>query len=192
MVAMQHLIFQIKPDVIVETGIAHGGSLIFYSSLLELNAICGGPADAYVVGVDVEIRAHNYEAIQRHPMSKRIKMVEGSSIADDVVASVRRLAAGGQRVMVALDSNHTHDHVLAELRAYSSLVTAGSYCVVFDTVIEDMPVGSFPDRPWDRGNNPKTAIAEFLAEDRTFEVDHSMDHRLLISVAPGGYLKRKR
>jgi cephalosporin hydroxylase len=191
-VAMQELIWSVQPDLIIETGIAHGGSLIFMAAMLELNAACGGPADARVLGIDIDIRAHNREAIEAHPMARRISMIQGSSIAPDVVAKVHAAAAGKQRILISLDSNHTHDHVLAELRAYAPLTSVGSYCVAFDTVIEDMPKEMFPDRPWGPGNNPKTAVMEFLKTHTEFEVDTAVDNKLLISVAPHGYLKRVR
>jgi len=187
---MQELIWSTQPDLIIETGIAHGGSLIFYASMLELNAACGGPQDAGVLGVDIEIRAHNRAAIEAHAMSKRISMVQGSSIAPEIIEQVQANAAGKQRVLVCLDSNHTHAHVLAELKAYAPLTSVGSYCVVFDTVIEDMPDEMFPDRPWGPGNNPKTAVREYLKSHPEFEIDRQIDHKLLISVAPDGYLKR--
>ena len=189
-VAMQELIWEVQPDLIIETGIAHGGSLILYASLLELNAACGGPSEASILGVDIDIRTHNKEAIEAHPMSKRIEMIQGSSIATEIVDAVKDKAQGKQRIMVVLDSNHTHEHVLAELEAYAPLVTKGSYCVVFDTVVEDMPKGSFPDRPWDVGNNPKTAVWEYLKNHDEFEIDKRIQHKLLITVAPDGFLKR--
>ena len=188
--AMQELIWAIKPDLIVETGIAHGGSLVFYASMLELNAISGGPPDATVLGIDIDIRAHNRHAIERHPMFDRISMIQGSSIASDVIESVSEVANGKQRVMVCLDSDHTHDHVLAELAAYAPLTTIGSYCVVFDTIIEDLPADMYPDRPWGPGNNPKSAVQEFLHSHPEFAADKSIDDKLMISVALGGYLKR--
>ncbi len=189
-VALQEILWSVQPDLVVETGIAHGGSLIFSASMLELNAACGGPKDARVIGIDVDIRAHNRAAIQQHPMSKRISMIQGSSVAPDIVAQVRAAAVGRQRVLVCLDSNHTHEHVLAELEAYASLTTVGSYCVVFDTIIEDMPVGTYADRPWGPGNSPKSAVDTFLLEHSEFERDTRVDHKLLISVASGGYLRR--
>lgn len=191
-VAMQELIWALQPDLVLEAGIAHGGSLILWSSLLELNAACGGPPDARVVGIDIEIRTHNRAAIEAHPMSKRITMIEGSSLDPDVATQARQAAAGRERVVVCLDSNHTHAHVLAELEAYAPLTTVGSYCVVFDTVIEDLPAGTYPDRPWGPGDNPKTAVEEYLKSHPEFDVDRRMDDKLLISVAPGGYLKRVR
>jgi cephalosporin hydroxylase len=191
-VAMQELIWTVKPDLIVETGIAHGGSLILWASLLELNAMCGGPPDGRALGIDIDIRPHNRQAIEEHPMSRRITMIEGSSIEPDIVTEVRRIAGSYQRVMVCLDSNHTGSHVLAELEAYARLTSVGSYCVVFDTVIEDLPDGMYPDRPWGPGDNPKTAVETFLATHPEFEIDRRIDNKLLLSVAPGGYLKRVR
>jgi cephalosporin hydroxylase len=185
MIAMQELIWQVQPDLIIETGIAHGGSLIYYASILEL--IGRGS----VLGIDIDIRAHNRKEIERHPMFKRIKMIEGSSIAEDMAQQVRSYAKGKESIMVCLDSNHTHEHVLEELKLYAPLVTKGSYLVVFDTIVEDLPEGYFSQkRPWGISNNPKTAVKEFLATNRDFEIDRSIDNKLLISVAPGGYLKR--
>lgn len=191
-VAMQEVIWSVQPDLIVETGIAHGGSLVLSASMLELNAACGGPADAAVLAVDIDIRPHNRQAIEAHPLSRRITMIEGSSVAPDVVARVRSEAARRRRVLVSLDSNHTHAHVLAELEAYAPLVSVGSYCIVFDTVIDDMPADMFPSRPWGPGDNPKTAVREYLGSHPEFEVDKAMDDRLLVTVAPGGWLKRVR
>ncbi|MBB4361484.1 cephalosporin hydroxylase [Bradyrhizobium sp. CIR18] len=188
--AVQEIIWSVKPDLIIETGIAHGGSLIFSASMLELNAISGGAKDAEVLGIDIDIRAHNRAAVEAHPMARRISMIEGSSVAPEVVAAVRAKAAGKRSVLVMLDSNHTHDHVLAELDAFAHLATVGSYCIVFDTVIEDMPADAFTDRPWSRGNNAKTAVCEFLERHPEFEIDKSIQHKLLVTVAPDGYLKR--
>ncbi|WP_229376408.1 cephalosporin hydroxylase family protein [Fibrella aquatilis] len=183
MIAMQELIWEIKPDLIIETGIAHGGSLIYYASLMELIG------KGEVLGIDIDIREHNRREIEAHPMFKRIQMIQGSAIDEDLVAEVARRAEGKQTVMVCLDSNHTHDHVLRELELYAPFVTVGSYCVVFDTIVEDMPKGAY-DRPWDVGNNPKTAVWEYLKTNDNFEIDHQIDNKLLISVAPEGYLKR--
>ncbi len=191
-VAMQELLWSVQPDLIIETGIAHGGSLIFSASMLELNAACGGPKKAQVLGVDIDIRAHNRAAIEAHPLSGRIRMIQGSSIAPEIVNEVKAIAAGRERVVVCLDSNHTYDHVLAELEAYAQLTTVGSYCVVFDTVVQDLPAEFFANRPWGPGNNPWTAVREFLKRHPEFEVDKRIDHKLLISVAPDGYLKRVR
>lgn len=189
-VAMQELIWRIQPTLIIETGIAHGGSLIFSASMLELNAACGGPADAKILGIDIDIREHNRKAILEHPMSRRIEMIEGSSISQDVIHQVHSRANGEDRILVCLDSNHTHDHVLAELQAYAPLTSVGSYCVVFDTIVEDLPADMFPDRPWGPGDNPKTAVFEYLKSNSNFEIDRLVDHKLLISVAPHGFLKR--
>lgn len=183
MIAMQEIIWQVKPDLVIETGVAHGGSLVYYASLLELIG------HGEVIGIDIDIRPHNRSAIDAHPMSRRIRLIEGSSIDERIVAQVRALAAG-KRAIAVLDSNHTHDHVLAELRAYAPLVCSAGYCVVMDTVIEDMPADSFPDRPWSVGNNPRTAVEAFLKEDARFEEDPLIPAKLLITVAPGGYLKR--
>lgn len=182
--AMQEIIWLVKPDLIVETGIAHGGGLIFYSSMLEL---IGG--DRQVLGIDVDIREHNRMEIEKHPMFKRITMIEGSSVDGHVVKRVYEIAREKKRVLVVLDSLHTHTHVLKELEAYSPLVRKGSYIVVFDTVIEDMPPGYFTERPWDKGNNPKTAVWEFLRGNQRFAIDKEIENKLLISVAPEGYLK---
>jgi cephalosporin hydroxylase len=184
MMAMQEIIWQVKPDLIIETGIAHGGSLIFYASMLEL---IGG--ESFVLGIDIDIRPHNREAIEEHPMAKRIKMIQGSSIDENIVEQVREFAAGKKRILVTLDSNHTHEHVLQELNFYSPLVTKDSYLVVFDTAVEDMPEDFFSNRPWSKGDNPKTAVQEFLETSDRFEIDNNIDHKILITVAPDGYLK---
>ena len=185
MMAMQELIWNIKPDLVIECGIAHGGSIIYYASLLELQG------HGEVLGIDRDIRPHNRQAIESHPMFKRISMIEGSSVDLGVVEQVRALAAG-KKVILVLDSNHTHEHVLEELRLYAPLVSLGSYCVVMDTVVEDMPADAFPDRPWGPGDNPKTAVWAYLEENGDFEIDQQMNDKLLISVAPDGYLRRVR
>ena len=189
MVAMQELIWEVKPDLIIETGIAHGGSLIFYASILELIATCTGH-EGKVLGIDIDIRPHNRKAIEEHPMFKRISMIQGSSIAPDIVAQVVEKAKVHKRIMVCLDSNHTHNHALAELEAYAPLTSVGSYCVVFDTLIEDMGEGAYPERSWGVGNNPKTAVWHYLKTHTEFEINKRIDNKLLISVAPDGYLKR--
>lgn len=191
MIAMQEIIWEVKPDLIIETGIAHGGSLIFSAAMLELVAACTG-SEGEVLGIDIDIRQHNRKAIEEHPMYKRISMIEGSSIAHEIVSQVIEKAKGKKRILVCLDSNHTHDHVLAELEAYAPLTTVGSYCVVFDTVVEDMPMELSGDRPWGPGNNPKTALFKYLKTHSEFEIDKSIQHKLLITVAPDGYLKRVR
>lgn len=183
-IAMQEIIWRVKPDLIVETGIAHGGSLIFHASMLEL---LGG--SRAVVGVDVDIRAHNRVEIEKHLMFKRITMIEGSSVDEKIAEQVCDFAKDKKQILVVLDSMHTHDHVLKELELYSPLVTKESYLVVFDTVIEDMPADFFPDRPWGKGNNPKTAVWEFLKNNKRFEIDKMIENKLLITVAPDGYLR---
>ena len=183
-IAMQEIIWKVKPDLIIETGIAHGGSLIFYSSMLEL---IGG--DGVVLGIDIDIREHNRVEIEKHSMYKRITMIQGSSVDKNVLKDVYKFAKNKNCVLVVLDSNHTHEHVLKELELYSQLVTKGSYLVVFDTIIEDMPGDFFPDRPWGKGNNPKTAVREFLKINDRFEIDKEIENKLLITVAPDGYLK---
>jgi len=199
-IAMQELIWSIKPDLIIETGIAHGGSLVFSASMLAQLDMCEAiefgktfnPSESKrkVLGIDIDIRAHNRMAIEQHPMSHLIQMIQGSSIRPEIVQEVRHLARDYNRVLVCLDSNHTHEHVFAELQAYAPLTSLGSYCIVFDTIIEDMPSTMFPDRPWGIGDNPKTAVKEYLSSHPEFEIDEDIQNKLLISVAPNGYLKR--
>lgn len=185
MIAMQEIIWQLKPDLIIETGIAHGGSLVYYASLLELIG------KGEILGIDIDIREHNRLEIEKHPMFKRIKMLQGSSIDEKLVEQVKEIAKGKQTVLVSLDSNHTHEHVLRELELYAPFVTPGSYIVVFDTIVEDLPQGYFKEqRPWGIGNNPKTAVWEFLKKNEQFAIDTAIDNKLLISVGPEGYLKR--
>jgi len=200
MVAMQELIWQVKPDLIIETGIAHGGSLILNASMLALLDICDAIEKGIsidpkiskrkVLGIDIDIRPHNRAHIESHPMASRIQMIQGSSIEPDVIGQVKQVAKGYKSVLVCLDSNHTHDHVLAELEAYAPLTSLGSYCVVFDSIIEDMPADMFPNRSWGPGNNPKTALWEYLKNHPEFEIDKNIQHKLLITVAPDGYLRR--
>jgi len=186
MIAMQEIIWETKPDLIIETGIAHGGSLIYYASILQLIG------SGHVLGVDIEIRPHNKIVIENHPMSKRISMIEGSSVDQNTIQKVRDFSSAYKNIMVVLDSNHTHEHVLLELNAYSKLVTKNNYLVVFDTLIEDMPENFYPDRPWGKGNNPKTAVREFIRNNNDFVIDESIPRKILITVAPDGYLKRIR
>ena len=183
-VAIQELIWKVKPDLIIETGVAHGGSLVFYASLLEL---LGG--NGLAVGIDVEIRPHNREALDDHPMRRHIHLIERSSTHPETIDEVLRLAQNRPRVMVMLDSSHTHAHVLRELQLYSPLVCKGSYLIVMDTIVEDFPAKSFPDRPWDKGNNPKTAVREFLLTNHRFRSDQSLEDKLLISSNPNGFLE---
>lgn len=183
MMAMQEVVWKTRPDLIIETGVAHGGSLIFYASLLQL---LGG--EGRVLGIDIDIRAHNRAEIEKHPMAKRISLIQGSSIDQSVVEQVRAFAANSKKVLVVLDSNHTHEHVLQELEFYSPLVSKDSYLVVFDTLIEDIPDEFFEDRPWGKGDNPKTAVWEFLKINDRFEIDNVLSDKLLLTVAPDGYL----
>jgi cephalosporin hydroxylase len=186
MIAMQEIIWEVKPDLIIETGIAHGGSLVYYASLLEL---IGG--NGIVLGIDIDIRKHNRDLIEAHPMAKRIQMIEGSSVNQDVVSKVKKIAFGRKKILICLDSNHTHEHVLEELKLYAPLTSIGSYCVVFDTIVEDMPADyDWGSRPWGKGNNPKTAVHEFLKYNDNFEIDYYIQNKLLITVAPDGYLRR--
>lgn len=184
MIAMQEIIWNIKPDLIIETGIAHGGSLIYYASLLELIG------EGNILGIDIDIREHNRKEIESHPMSKRIQMIQGSSISEKILSEVRDIAKKYKRILVSLDSNHSHAHVLEELKLYSDFVSKGSYLVVFDTVVEDLPEGTIENRPWNKGSNAKTAVHAFLKENDHFQIDQSINNKLLISVAPDGYLKR--
>lgn len=186
MIAMQELIWEIQPDLIIETGIAHGGSLIYYASILELIG------KGEVLGIDIDIREHNKVEIEKHPMFKRIKMLQGSSIDPDIVDLVKEQTMGKEKILVVLDSNHTHDHVLAELQFYSPFVSLHSYIVVYDTIVEKLPENYLPDlvRPWGIGDNPFTAVKSFIEQNPQFEIDAAINNKLLISVAPDGYLKK--
>ncbi len=185
MIAMQELIWVIKPDLIIETGVAHGGSIIYYASLL--NMIGNGT----VLGIDIDIRSHNRKLIESHPMFNRIELIEGSSTSNQVYEVVKKIAESKKKILVCLDSNHTHDHVLKELELYAPLVSKDSYCVVFDTVVEDMgPDWDWGIRDWGVGNNPKTAVYEYLKQNKDFKIDSSIDSKLLVTVAPSGYLKK--
>lgn len=199
-IALQELIWQIKPDLIIETGIAHGGSLTFSASMLALldmtDAIEAGLSidpklsKRKVLGLDIDIRPHNKAAIEEHPMASRIQMIQGSSIDPKIIHQVHEIARDYKKILVCLDSNHTHEHVLAELQAYAPLTSKDSYCIVYDTAVEDMPATLAGDRPWGPGNNPKTALWEYLKTHPEFEIDKSIENKLLITVAPDGYLKR--
>ncbi len=186
MLAMQELIWDIQPDLIIETGIAHGGSLIFYASIMELIG------KGKVLGIDIDIRPHNRKEIEQHPMFKRIEMIQGSSTSQETYEQVKAHADRATTIMVCLDSNHTHDHVLKELELYAPFTSVGSYCVVFDTVVELLPDDMFPNRPWSVGDNPMTAMDAYLNDHPEFEIDQQIDNKLLVSVAPRGYLKRLR
>ena len=199
-VAIQELIWKTRPDLIIETGIAHGGSAILSASILALLDYCDAVAagavldprkpQRRVLAIDIDIRPHNRRLIEQHPLSNRIDLIEGSSIDPKIVQKVKAAAANRERTLVCLDSNHTHDHVLAELQAYAPLVSVGSYCVVFDTVIDRMPAELLSDRPWGPNNNPRTAVQEFIGTHPGFVIDEQIDSKLLVSVAPEGYLRR--
>jgi cephalosporin hydroxylase len=183
MIAIQELIWKIKPDLIIETGIAHGGSLIFSASILELLG------KGKVVGIDIDIRKHNKKEIEKHPLKKRITMIEGSSLDENVLKKVKKIAQNKKRILLFLDSFHTHDHVLKELESYSPLIRKGEHIIVFDTVIEFMPKGSFPNRPWSKGNNPHTAVKTFVKQNKRFKIDKEIEKKLLITSCPDGFLK---
>lgn len=183
-VAMQEIIWKTKPDCIIETGVARGGSAIFYASMMKMMDLPG-----IIIGVDIDIRPHNRESIEKHPLSSSIKLIEGSSVAPETVAEVKKLTKDKKRILVIFDSMHTHEHVLAELQAYSPLVTKDCYLVVFDTIVEDMPDNFFLNRPWGKGNNPKTAVHEFLKTTDRFILDSDIQTKLQITAAPDGYLK---
>jgi cephalosporin hydroxylase len=182
-VAMQEVVWAVQPERIIETGVAHGGSLVFHASMLELLSGSGR-----VLGIDIDIRAHNRAEIESHPTAHRIDLIEGSSTAPDVVAAATAWAAA-KRTLVVLDSHHSHDHVLAELHAYAPLVTAGSYIIVMDTTLDEVPAGFAGDRPWGPGNSPKSAVRAFLAECNRFEIDRTFDSKLVISAAREGFLR---
>ena len=196
MVGVQQLLWTVKPDLIIETGIARGGSLIYYASILELISQCGGPKNGSIVGIDIDIREHNKRAILEHPMYKRIELMEGSSTDKAILEKVSTIAEGKKKILVCLDSNHTHEHVIQELRSYSPFVTKGSYLIVFDTIVQNLPKELVSTRPWGYGNNPMTAVEQFLVEQRNdgnsadFVVDTDIENTLLLTVAPGGYLRR--
>lgn len=212
LVAFQEIVWDVRPDLIIEMGIAHGGSLILSASMLALLDYCDAAEQKTtldprkpkrrVLGVDIDIRDHNRELIEAHPLAGHIDMLEGSSISEDMIKKVKDIAAGYSRILVCLDSNHTHDHVLAELEAYAPLVSKGSYCLAYDTIIEDLPEGIFPDRPWTHGNNSKTAVHAYLEKLKSgtvkgadgqalhFQIDRNVEDKLLLSCMPDGVLKR--
>lgn len=189
MVRMQEVIFALKPDFIVETGVAHGGSLIFYASL------CEAMQHGQIIGVDIEIRPHNREAIEAHPLFKRIALVEGSSVDPDIVWKVKAMIPAGARVLVILDSNHTKSHVMAELECYHDLVSSGSYIVATDGVmgpLHDTPRGQ---SSW-KLDNPTEAAREFASRHPEFVVEQPPwpfnESNLSENIThwPGAWLKR--
>jgi cephalosporin hydroxylase len=199
-VGLQELIWKVKPDLIIEAGVAHGGSVVFTASMLAMLDMCeaieaGQTIDPSissrkVIGIDIDIRAHNRALIEAHPMASRIQLIEGSSIAPETISLVKEAAVGYKNIMVILDSNHTHDHVLNELLAYANLVSVGNYCIVYDTLIDDMPDESIVNRDWGKGNSPKSAVHAFMASNDDFELRPEVENKLLITVAPDGFLQR--
>ena len=212
MIATQELIWSIRPDLIIDTGIAHGGSAIMNASCLALLDYCDAvqsgnildptATSRKVLGLDIDIRSHQKEAILSHPMAHHIDMLEGSSIDEEIVTQVYDYAKDFKTVLVCLDSDHTHSHVLEELKAYAPLVSKGSYCIVWDGIIEDLPDDAHPNRRWEPGNSPKTALHEYLSmidsdklldvkgDTLRFEIDKAIENKIAVTVAPDGYLKR--
>lgn len=182
----QEIMWELKPDLVIETGIAHGGSIIFTASMMEMMGIPGE-----VVGVDIDIRPHNKHAIDNHPMKKRITMYEGSSVEPNIIDKVKNHTIGKRCVMVILDSLHSHNHVYQELCAYAPMTTIGSYCILPDTFIEFFPKGYYSEsRPWDVGDNPYTAMRSFMDQNNSFEIDKSRTNKAMITETIDGYLKR--
>ncbi|MCH9633975.1 MAG: Rhamnosyl O-methyltransferase [Chlamydiae bacterium] len=200
LIAIQEIVWSVKPDLIIETGIAHGGSLIFNAGLLSIIEMCEATINGdcidprqpkkIVLGIDIDIRAHNLQAIQAHPLSKRILTLEGSSTSEQILKKVYEIAKSYKKILVILDSNHTHEHVYQELMKYSGLVTPNSYCIVLDTFIEDLPANLFKDRPWSPGNNPRTAIYKFLETNKNFYIDNEFQKKLVLTSATDGFLKK--
>ncbi|WP_037492589.1 cephalosporin hydroxylase family protein [Sneathiella glossodoripedis] len=212
MVAFQEIVWEVKPDLIIETGIAHGGSLIQSAALMANLDYCEAvqsnsvldpsKSNRKVLGIDIDIRKHNRQEIEAHPFSHLIQMIEGSSVDSDIISEVRSVASEYQKILVCLDSNHTHEHVYEELKAYAPLTSKDSYCIVFDTVVEDMPDDFYPDRPWGPANSPKSAVYQYLdeleqsahlgadGEKLLFENNQMIEDKLFFTVNPNGFLKR--
>jgi len=180
---VQELIYKVQPQVIIETGLAHGGSSVFYASLLEILG------RGRVLSIDIEIRPHNRMAIEAHPLKKRITLIERSSVAPETLEEVRNLISPHEKVMVILDSNHTKEHVRSELELYGPLVTSGSYIVAADGIMEDLIDVPGGKAEWTQ-DNPKAAVHEFLASHPEFELD-SEPTRLGVTYWPDAYLRRK-
>ena len=182
-VLTQEIIWECKPDVIIETGIAWGGSVVLYASILQLIG------KGKVVGVDLNLMDHVTAQIMAYPFSERIHLYKGSSTHPDIVARVRSHIEPGQSVMLLLDSNHTHEHVLAELKLYAPLITKGQFLIVSDTVVDDIPPQGHRPRPWGPGNNPKTALVSYLKSTDRFVVDDYLNSKLMLTYSPEGYCR---
>jgi len=182
-IALQEIIWKVKPDLVIETGVARGGSIIFSASLLELIG------KGEVIGIDINIKKENKKVIEKHPLSKRIHLIEGSSTDKEIINQIRKFVQNKKKILVVLDSNHTHKHVLKELKIYSSFVSKNSYLIVFDTVVDELPDEVLKNRPWGKNNNPKSAVKAFLKINDRFKIDKNIDKKLLLTVAPMGYLK---
>lgn len=187
--ATQEVIWNTQPDIIIETGVARGGSVLFMASLLQLIG------KGLVIGVDIDIRAHNRDTIEKHPMSKRVTLIEGPSTSDAVLSQIRAKIPNGAKVMVVLDSDHSRDHVLDECRTYGPLVTPGCYMVVADTMIGHVAEKDSPQnrsKSWFAGNEPLSALNDYLTESDLFDVDPVLNGKLVLSSSPGGYIRRKQ
>lgn len=190
MYQIQEIIWGVKPDLIIETGIAHGGSLIFNASMLAiLNSF--EQKKRKVIGIDIDLRKHNKDILNKHFLKKYIQTIDGSSIDTKIFKKIKKISEKFKKVLVILDSNHTHEHVLEELNLYSQIVSKNSYCIVFDTIIHDMPNDFYPDRNWDKKNNPLTAVNKFLNKNKKFEIDPEINNKLMITMAKNGYLRKK-
>ena len=186
MLVMQEIIWKVKPDVIIETGIARGGSLIFFASLMKLIKKNGK-----VIGIDIDIREKNKKAIQKHFLYKNIKLLQGSSTSDEIRENLKKYVTR-KKVLVVLDSMHTEKHVLNELEIYSKLVSKNSYLIVQDTFVELFPKNHFKNRPWSKGNNPMTAVKKFLNKNKNYSIDETISAKIGITENPMGYLIKKK
>lgn len=183
LIKVQEIIFETKPDFVIETGVAWGGSLLFYSSIL--NSIGHGD----VIGIDITIPEHNRANIMRSIGSERINLIEGSSVSEDIVNKIESIVPKGSKVLLILDSHHTHEHVLAELELWSPLVTSGNYIVVCDTIVEYIEAPADRVRDWGKGNNPATAVNQFLSKNSRFSLDNEYNLKSFTSFHPGGFLQ---
>lgn len=184
-VVTQEIIWQNRPQVIIETGVARGGSVVLHASMLQLIG------EGQVVAVDIDIRPHNRAAVEEHPLAYRVTLIEGSSVEADVLDQLEAAIGDAERVMVVLDSNHTHEHVLAEIELYTRFVTPGQFMIVADTLVEDLPYQEHRPRPWGPGDNPKTAVDQYLKENPgVYEVDEVVNSKLLLTSSRGGYLRK--